>query len=80
MILTFPGTQRQGKLVTLFWLVKDRESGKLSGPMAEVEASSKNLRRLPECNIQFQMILFESLSHLDFSNGITCVAPCRGTS
>ena len=39
--------------------------------MAEVEASSKNLRRLPECNIQFQMILFESLSHSYFSNGIT---------
>ena len=31
---------------------------KLSGPMAEVEASSKNFRRLPECNIQFQMMLF----------------------
>ena len=31
-------------------------------------------RRLPECNIQFQMMLFESLSHSDFSNGITCVA------
>ena len=43
--------------------------------MAEVEASSKNLRRLPECNIQFQMMLFvESLSHSYFSNGITCVA------
>ena len=42
--------------------------------MAEVEASSKNLRRLPECNIQFQMMLFESLSHSDFSNGITCDA------
>ena len=42
--------------------------------MAEVEASSKNFRRLPECNIQFQMMLFESLSHSDFSNGITCVA------
>ena len=42
--------------------------------MAEVEASCKNLRRLPECNIQFLMMLFESLSHSDFSNGITCVA------
>ena len=42
--------------------------------MAEVEASSKNLGRLPECNIQFQMMLFESLSHSYFSNGITCVA------
>ena len=42
--------------------------------MAEVEASSKNLRRLPECNIQFQMMLFESPSHSYFSNGITCVA------
>ena len=42
--------------------------------MAEVEASSKNLRRLSECNIQFQMMLFESLSHSYFSNGITCVA------
>ena len=42
--------------------------------MAEVEASSKNFRRLPECNIQFQMMLFESLSHSDFSNGITCAA------
>ena len=42
--------------------------------MAEVEASSKNLRRLPECNIHFQMMLFESLSHSDFSNGATCVA------
>ena len=42
--------------------------------MAEVEARSKNFRRLPECNIQFQMMLFESLSHSDFSNGITCVA------
>ena len=42
--------------------------------MAEVEASSKNLRRLPECNIQFQMMLFQSLSHSHFSNGITCVA------
>ena len=42
--------------------------------MAEVEASSKNLRRLPECNIQFQMMLFESLRHSYFSNGITCVA------
>ena len=41
--------------------------------MAEVEASSKNLGRLPECNIQFQMMLFESLSHSYFSNGITCV-------
>ena len=42
--------------------------------MAEVEACSKNLRRLPECNIQFQIMLFESLSHSYFSNGITCVA------
>ena len=42
--------------------------------MAEVEASSKNLGRLPECNIQFQMMLFQSLSHSYFSNGITCVA------
>ena len=42
--------------------------------MTEVEASSKNFRRLPESNIQFQMMLFESLSHSDFSNGITCVA------
>ena len=42
--------------------------------MAEVEVSSKNLRRLPECNIQFQMMLFEPLSHSYFSNGITCVA------
>ena len=42
--------------------------------MAEVEASSKNLRRLPECNIQFQIMLFLSLSHSYFSNGITCVA------
>ena len=42
--------------------------------MTEVEASSKNFRRLPECNIQFQMMRFESLSHSDFSNGITCVA------
>ena len=46
----------------------------VSFPMTEVEASSKNFRRLPECNIQFQMMLFESLSHPDFSNGITCVA------
>ena len=74
MILTFPGTQRQGKLVTFFWLVQDRESGKLSGPMAEVEASSKNLRKLPGCNLQFQIMIFESLSHSYFSNGITCVA------
>ena len=37
-------------------------------------ASSKNLRRLPECNIQFQMMLFESLSHSYFLKGITCVA------
>ena len=59
--------------MTLFWLVQDRVSGKLSGPMAEVEASSNNLRRLPEYNIQFQMMLFESLSHSHFSNGITCV-------
>ena len=42
--------------------------------MAEVEASSKNLRRLPECNIQFQMMFFEFLSSSYFSNGITCVA------
>ena len=42
--------------------------------MAEVEAGSKNLRRLSECNIQFQMMLFEYLSHSYFSNGITCVA------
>ena len=42
--------------------------------MTEVEASSKNFIRLPECNIQFQIMLFESLSHSDFSNGITCVA------
>ena len=42
--------------------------------MAEVEAGSKNLRRLFECNIQFQMMLFESLSHSYFSNGIICVA------
>ena len=42
--------------------------------MAKVEASSKNFRRRPECNIQFQMMLFESLSHSYFSNGITCVA------
>ena len=42
--------------------------------MTEVEASSKNFRRLPECNIQFQIMLFGSLSHSDFSNGITCVA------
>ena len=42
--------------------------------MAEVEASSKNLRRLTECNIKFQMMLFVSLTHSDFSNGITCVA------
>ena len=33
----------------------------VSFPMTEVEASSKNFRRLPECNIQFQMMLFESL-------------------
>ena len=42
--------------------------------MAEVAASSKNLRRLPECNILFQMMLSESLSHSYFSNGNTCVA------
>ena len=42
--------------------------------MAEVEASSKNLRGLPECNIQFQMMFSESLSHSYFSNGITCIA------
>ena len=41
--------------------------------MAEVEAGSKKLRRLSECNIQFQMMLFESLSHSYFSNGFTCV-------
>ena len=49
-------------------------SGKLSGPMPEVEASSKNLRRFSKCNIQFQLMLFESLSHSYFSHGITCVA------
>ena len=42
--------------------------------MAEVEISSKNLRRLSECNIQFHTMLFESLSHSYFSNEITCVA------
>ena len=42
--------------------------------MAEVEASTKNLRTLSECNIQFQMMLSESPSHSYFSNGITCVA------
>ena len=42
--------------------------------MAEVEAGSKNLRRFSECNIQFQLMRFESLSHSYFSNGITCVA------
>ena len=42
--------------------------------MAEVAAGSKNLRRLSEHNIQFQMMLFESISHSYFSNGITCVA------
>ena len=42
--------------------------------MAEVEASSKNLIRLSEHNIQFQMMRFESLSHSYFSNGINCVA------
>ena len=42
--------------------------------MAEVEAGSKNLRRLSECNIQFQIMLFESPSHSYFSNGITYVA------
>ena len=42
--------------------------------MAEVEAGSKNLKRLSECNIQFQMMLSESPSHSYFSNGITCVA------
>ena len=42
--------------------------------MAEVEAGSKNLRRLSECYIQFQMMRFESLSHSYFSNEITCVA------
>ena len=42
--------------------------------MAEVEAASKNLGRLSECNIQFQIMLFEFLSHSYFSDGITCVA------
>ena len=42
--------------------------------MAEVEASNQNLKRLSDCNIQFQMMLFETLSHSYFSNGITCVA------
>ena len=42
-----------GKIVTPFWLVLDRESGKLSGSTAEAEA---DLRRLSECNIQFQMM------------------------
>ena len=37
--------------------------------MAEVEAGSKNLRRLSECNIQFQMMLVESLSHSYFLRG-----------
>ena len=60
--------------MTPFWLVYNRESGKLFDPMTEVEVSSKDLRRLSECNIQFQMMCFESLSHSYFSNGITCVA------
>ena len=42
--------------------------------MPEVEASSKNLRRFSNCNIQFQMMFFESLSHSYFSYGITYVA------
>ena len=65
--------------MTLFWLVEDRESGKLSGPIAEVEASSKNLRRLPECNIQFQMMLFESLKSFIFlkRNYLCCSAAGR---
>ena len=42
--------------------------------MAEVEAGSKNLGRLSECNIQFQMMRFEPLSHSYFSNEITCGA------
>ena len=54
-----------------FWHVYDRESPKLSGPMAKFEASSKNLRRLSKCTIQFQMMFFESLSHSYFSNGIS---------
>ena len=73
-------------ILTFSWYVETRKTGdtflaclrlglsKLSGPMPEVEASSKNFRRLPECDIQFQMMLFESLSHSDFSNGIICVA------
>ena len=40
-------------MVTPFRLVSNRESGMLSGPMPEAEASSKNLRRFSKCNIQF---------------------------
>ena len=42
--------------------------------MTEVEASSRNLRRLSDCNIKFQMMLFESVSCLYFSHGITYIA------
>ena len=74
MILTFSWYAETAKILTPFRLVRDRESDKLSGPMPEVEASSKNLTRFFKCNIQFKLIIFESLSHSYFSHGITCVA------
>ena len=42
--------------------------------MNEVEAGSRNLRRFSKCNIYFQMMLFESISRLYFSRGMTCIA------
>ena len=74
VILTFSWYAETRKILTPFRLVLDRESGKVSGPVPEAAASSKNLSQTILCNIPLKMMIFESLSHSYFSHGITCVA------
>ena len=57
------------KIATRFWLqVRSQVSFLVQWLKLKLVA------RISECNIQFPIMLFESLSHPYFPNGITCVA------
>ena len=72
VILTFFWCAETGKILAPFLLVWDRKSGKLSGPMPEVEVGCKSLRRFSKCNIQF-FALWVSKSFIFFAwNRLCC--------
>ena len=71
--LLFPGTQRQEKLVTLFGLSKIGSQVSFLVQWLKLKPAARTSEDSLNA-IQFQMMLFESLSHSNFSNGITCVA------